>query len=191
MAIIPITLPLLAENGLRFLFSFVDMFMLSGLVINGTSYGDDAVAAVGLCGTFVFFINIMFRMVNSGSGIVIGQYNGARQPQKALRAVMTSILFSAALGVLLSIALALLSRPIISIYRLNEIRDTFAGDYLTIYGSFCSESTQIMRASFTSFSLALCQQCAWALSVGVRQLVWQSAYRHSSRPWPVLPVMFI
>jgi putative MATE family efflux protein len=137
MSIIPITLPILAENGLRFLFSFVDMFMLSGLVIGGTSYGDDAVAAVGLCGTFVFFINIMFRMINSGSGIVIGQYNGARNPAKALRAVMTSVVFSAAVGVLLSIALAGLARPIISIYRLNEIRNTFAGDYLTVYGAFC------------------------------------------------------
>ncbi len=137
MAILPITLPLLAENGLRFLFSFTDMFMLSGLVVNGTRYGDDAVAAVGLCGTFVFFINIFFTMVNSGSGIVIGQYNGSHQPAKALRAVMTSMLFSITVGAALSLAMGLLARPIISAYRLNEVRNLFAGDYLTVYGSFC------------------------------------------------------
>ena len=137
MAILPITLPLLAENGLRFLFTFVDMFMLSGLVVNGTRYGDDAVAAVGLCGSFVFFINIIFRIVNSGSSIVIGQYNGASLPAKALRSVMTSVLFTVIVGAVLGLALGLLSRPIISAYRLNEIRSAFAGDYLTVYGAFC------------------------------------------------------
>jgi putative MATE family efflux protein len=137
MGIIPITLPLLAENGLRFLFAFVDMLMLSGLVIGGIRFGDDAVAAVGLCGAFVFFINIFFTMVNSGSSIVIAQYNGARQPEKALRAVMTSILISVIVGAALSLAMSLLARPIISAYRLNQVRNTFAGDYLFVFGSFC------------------------------------------------------
>jgi putative MATE family efflux protein len=136
MTIIPITAPILAENVLRYAFSFADMFMLSGLVVGGVRYGDDAVAAVGLCGSFVFFINIFFTMVNSGAGIVITQYIGSRQPEKAARAVMTSVILSFGVGALMSLFMFVASRAIIHAYGLSPLRDGFAGDYLIVYGSF-------------------------------------------------------
>ncbi|MBN2353064.1 MAG: MATE family efflux transporter [Spirochaetales bacterium] len=136
MTILPITVPILIENVLHYVFSFTDMFMVSGLVVGGVRYGDDAVAAVGLCGSFVFFINIFITMVIAGAGIVTTQYLGAKQAEKAGRTVMTSTVLITAVGTLLSVFMFSLTRVIIGAYGLSPVRASFAGDYLTIYGSF-------------------------------------------------------
>ncbi len=135
MTILPITGPILAENILKYAFSFTDMFMVSGLVIGGVRYGDDAVAAVGLCGSFVFFINIFITMVVSGGGIVITQYLGAKHPGKAARTVMTSLVLCAIIGTILSLVMLVFARVIIGAYGLSPVRNGFAGDYLTVYGT--------------------------------------------------------
>jgi putative MATE family efflux protein len=135
MNIFVIAIPLLAENMLRFLFSFTDMFMLSGLSVNGVRFGDDAVAAVGLVMNFTFFINILYLMINSGAGIVITQYNGAGKAKKATQTVVTSVFLAALVGVVISIVMFFLTKPIISVYRLSPVRTGFAEDYLLIFGS--------------------------------------------------------
>jgi len=94
------------------------------------------VAAVGLCGSFVFFINIFITMVNAGGGIVTTQYLGSRQPAKAVRTVMTSAVLFTAVGMILSLLMFSLARPIIGAYGLSPARASFAGDYLAVYGSF-------------------------------------------------------
>lgn len=136
MNIFTITLPIFAENILKFLFSFVDMFMLSSFTINGIRYGDDAVSAVGLVTTFVFFIFIFYMMISSGAGIVISQYNGAGNQKKATQAVVAGMVLSLLVGIFISIAIFFLTKPILSLYGLNEIRYGFAAEYLSIYGAF-------------------------------------------------------
>ncbi len=136
MNILTITLPIFAENILKFLFSFVDMFMLSNLSINGIRFGDDAVGAVGMVMSFVFFIFIFYMMVTSGASIVITQYNGAEKSEKAKQTVIASIVLSIIVGIILSVIMFFLAEPIISIYKLNEIRHGFAVSYLVVYGSF-------------------------------------------------------
>jgi putative MATE family efflux protein len=136
MNIYILTIPILVENLLRFFFSFADMFMLSGLSINGVRMGDDAVAAVGLVLNFVFFINLLYLMVNSGAGIVITQYNGAKNTKKATQTVTTGVFLAGVTGIVISFVMFILAEPILSLYRLNEIRYGFAVDYFTIYSVF-------------------------------------------------------
>jgi putative MATE family efflux protein len=136
MHILIITIPILAENLLRFFFSFADIFMLSGLSINGVRMGDDAVAAVGLVLNFVFFINLLYLMISSGAGIIITQYNGAQNTKKAARTVTTSVFLAALTGIIISLTMFFLAKPILSLYRLNEIRYGFAVDYFTIFSAF-------------------------------------------------------
>jgi putative MATE family efflux protein len=136
MNILILTIPILAENLLRFLFSFTDMFMLSGLSVNGVRFGDDAVAAVGLVLNFVFFINIFYLMVNSGASIVITQYNGAKKAKQATHAVITSVFLAAGMGIVISLSMCFLTKPILSLYRLNQVRFGFAVDYLIIFSGF-------------------------------------------------------
>ncbi len=136
MNIFTITIPIFAENILKFLFSFVDMFMLSSLTINGIRYGDDAVGAVGLVTSFIFFIYILYLMISSGASIIITQYNGAKKPKNAIQAAAASIILTLILSIILSITMFFLAKPIISIYNLNEIRSGFAVDYLRIYCAF-------------------------------------------------------
>lgn len=136
MNIFAITIPIFAENILKFFFSFADMFMLSGLSINDVHFGDSAVSAVGVVTSLVFFINIFYLMVTMGAGIVITQYNGAKNKDGAVQAVITSIILSALLGIIVSIAMVVLAKPIISLYHLNEIREKFAINYLVVYAAF-------------------------------------------------------
>jgi putative MATE family efflux protein len=136
MHILIITIPILAENLLRFFFSFADIFMLSGLTINGVRMGDDAVAAVGLVLNFVFFINLLYLMISSGAGIIITQYNGAQNAKKATRTVLAGVFLSALTGIIISLTMFFLAKPILSLYRLNEIRYDFAVDYFTIFSAF-------------------------------------------------------
>lgn len=136
MNILTITIPILAENLLRFLFSFADIFMLSGLSVNGVRMGDDAVAAVGLDINFVFFITLIYLMISSGAGIIITQHNGAQNAKKATRTVTTSVFLSALTGIVISLTMFFLAKPILSLYRLNDIRYGFAVDYFTIFSAF-------------------------------------------------------
>ncbi len=135
MNIIAITFPILIENMLRYFFSFVDMAMLSHLSIDGISYGDDAVASVGLTASFMFFIIVIHMMVNSGSGIVITQYNGANKKTEATNRVITSVVLSLIVGIAISIAMFFLAEPVLSLFKLSDIRHKFAVDYLLVYGS--------------------------------------------------------
>jgi putative MATE family efflux protein len=134
MNIVKLTLPLLAENILMFLFSFIDMFMLNDLEIDGVFLGDDAVASVGLVTSFMFLIRIFYLMVNAGSGIIITQNVGANEKEKAGENSRTSTFLSLIVAVVLSSVFFLFSRSIISLYGLNPIRETLAGDYLQIFG---------------------------------------------------------
>ena len=136
MNIISITIPIFAENILKFFFSFADMFMLSGLSISGTNFGDSAVSAVGVVTMLVFFINVLYLMVTMGAGIVITQYNGAKNKKMAIQTVITSIFLSVIFGVIVSLIMVILAKPIISLYHLNEIRQKFAINYLVVYAAF-------------------------------------------------------
>jgi len=136
MHILIITIPILVENLLRFFFSFADMFMLSGLSVNGVRMGDNAVAAVGLVLNFVFFINILYLMINSGASIVITQYNGAKNAKKAAQTVTAGVFLAALTGIIISLTMFFAAKPILSLYRLNEIRFGFAVDYFTIFSAF-------------------------------------------------------
>jgi putative MATE family efflux protein len=136
MNIFVLTIPILIENLLRFFFSFADMFMLSGLSVDGVRMGDDAVAAVGLVLNFVFFINLLYLMINSGAGIVITQYIGAKNSKKATQTVTTGVFLAGLTGIIISLVMFMLAEPILSLYRLNEVRHGFAVDYFSIFSAF-------------------------------------------------------
>lgn len=129
MSLIVLAWPILIEIFLRMLFGNVDTFMLSG-------YSDYAVAAVGVANQYVQFTILLFQVVASGSSIVIAQHLGAKNFKKAKEIAMVSIGINLLFGLLISIVMLTLSKPILKIMNLEPQVMGFSTEFLTIVGSF-------------------------------------------------------
>lgn len=120
--------PLLVENLLRTALTTVDVFMLS-------FYSEKAVAAVGLANQFVFFMQLMYLMVASGASILLAQYVGAKEQDKAHKTILGSLVLGVAFALVISLGLALGASPLVSLYRLEPQVHDFAVQFLVIYAS--------------------------------------------------------
>ena len=76
-SMLKLTVPLAMEQIFRILVSSIDTFMLSG-------YSQNAVAGVGLVAQYVFFLNILFSVIVTGTTIVLAQYIGAQKSDEEL-----------------------------------------------------------------------------------------------------------
>jgi putative MATE family efflux protein len=121
-----LTWPIFVENLLRVSLSSVDVFMLS-------FYSEKAVAAVGLVGQLVFFIQLLYLMVAVGSSILIAQHLGARQPRKAGQIALGSFTLASILSLILSVAMCLNADMVLRFYKLDPQVHCFAWQFLFIY----------------------------------------------------------
>ncbi len=121
--------PILIELFLRMLFGTVDTFMLSG-------YSDNAVAGVGAANQFVSILILLFQVVSGGSGIIIAQYLGAKDNEKASDVAKVSILFNLVFGLLISLILFVFAGKILKFMNFDSNIYEYSRQFLTIIGSF-------------------------------------------------------
>ncbi len=119
--------PILVENMLRTSLMSIDTFMLS-------RYSLDAVAAMSLVNQFAFFIQLLYMMVAFGASILISQNLGAGKRREAGLVGVASITLIVGFSLALSVTLALITRPILGLYKLDPLVSTYAGQFLLIYG---------------------------------------------------------
>lgn len=129
MHITTLAWPILIEILLRTAISTSDVFMLSG-------YSDLAVSAIGVISQIIFFLMIISMMVSTGTGILIGQYNGSGRTQQSTDVAVASVVLGGILGLGLSLFAFFAASPIVTMYGLERDVATFAYDYLIITGSF-------------------------------------------------------
>ncbi|MCE7576414.1 MATE family efflux transporter [Aliivibrio fischeri] len=129
MQITTLAWPILVEILLRTAISTSDVFMLSG-------YSDLAVSAIGVISQIIFFLMIISMMVSTGTGILIGQYNGSGRTQQSTDVAVASVVLGGILGLGLSLFAFFAANPIVIMYGLESDVATFAYDYLIITGSF-------------------------------------------------------
>jgi putative MATE family efflux protein len=113
---------------LRTSLTTVDVFMLS-------FYSEKAVAAVGLVNQFVFFIQLMYMMVASGASILMAQYLGAGETEKAQKTALGSVVLGVAFALVLSLVVALVAPALIGLYGVEPAVGTFAVQFLVIYAA--------------------------------------------------------
>ncbi len=118
--------PIFAENLLRISLTSVDVLMLS-------SYAEKAVAAVGLCNQFVFFLQMLYLMVTIGASILISQNLGAGNRRQAGYASLGGMILVVALGIVLSAVAVVTVEPVLSLYHLESDVHRFAWQFLVIY----------------------------------------------------------
>lgn len=125
---IKLCLPLVLEQLFRILVSSADTVMLS-------SYSESAVAGVGLMGQYVFFLNILFGVITTGTSIVLAQYIGAKKSKSELNSIsQASTLMICTVAIILTGVVFLGTKPLLSCYKLeDEVRQS-AYEYFVIYG---------------------------------------------------------
>lgn len=132
-------LPLVLEQLFRILVASADTVMLS-------SYSAVAVAGVGLMGQYIFFLNILFGIIATGTTIVLAQFIGAEKSPEELNSIScASTIMITIVAVILTTVVFLGTGPLLSCYTLEDKVREAAYEYFIIYGG--------IGAFFTAISL--------------------------------------
>ncbi len=127
-----LTFPIAMEQFFRILVNSADTFMLS-------SYSNDAVAAVGLVGQYIFFLTLIFSVISTGCSIVLAQFLGAKKSKEEINHVsQASTIMVTITSLVLMLIVFFGTKPILSCYTLEDSVRNFATEYFIIYGGiFC------------------------------------------------------
>ncbi len=98
-ALLRISVPIMVMNVVQSMFNVVDMTVLENF---GTA-GDDAVGAVGACGTLISLITGLLIGISSGSNVVVSRYIGQKDNERVERSIGCAVLVSLIGGILLSV----------------------------------------------------------------------------------------
>ena len=120
-------LPLMLGNIFQMLYNTVDS------VIVGNYVSKQALAAIGSTTMIVNLLVFFFNGFSIGAGVVIGQYFGARNPEKLHTAVQTTMAATFVLSLLLSVLGVALVRPLLMLMSTPEDVFQDATLYLRIY----------------------------------------------------------
>ena len=121
------TLPLMLSGILQLLFNAADV------VVVGRFAGNEALAAVGSTGALTNLLVNLFIGLSVGANVLIARYYGAKQEEEVSRTVHTSVLVSAAGGVVLAIIGILAARPLLQLMDTPENVIEHSVVYMRIY----------------------------------------------------------
>ncbi len=122
-----LTLPIILENFFRITVASIDTLMLS-------TWSQKAVAAAGMIGQYVFFIQILFNVICIGTSIVLSQYLGAKREADARHVTQASAVMASMAAILISMMVLLGGQALLGQYAIEEEVRTMAWHYLAIFG---------------------------------------------------------
>lgn len=123
-----LALPIFVENVIRSSLLVVDQLMLN-------RFSEKAAAAMSAVNQFSFFIQLLYLMVAAGVSILISQGLGAGRREEAGRTAMAGLIIMTLFAIFVSAAVALLARPILGLYELEDEVAAMAMRFLVIYGA--------------------------------------------------------
>lgn len=148
--IIKFAVPLFLGNLFQQLYNTADSLIVSNHL------GPLALGAVSATAMLIFLLIGFFQGLSMGAGVLISQFFGAEDYRNMRRAIHTSLLFSVAVGIFLSVAGVLVSPMILrwmstpdSIYRgaLEYIQVYFAGALSMVMYNACMSIMQAVGDS--------------------------------------------
>ncbi len=101
------TLPLMLSGILQLLFNAADV------VVVGRFAGNEALAAVGSTGALTNLLVNLFIGMSVGANVLVARYYGGKQEEEVSRTVHTSMLVSAAGGIILAVLGIVLAKPLL------------------------------------------------------------------------------
>lgn len=121
------TLPLMLSGILQLLFNAADV------IVVGRFAGNEALAAVGATGSLTNLLVNLFIGLSVGANVLVARYYGARQEEEVSQTVHTSILVSAAGGIILAIVGIAAARPLLLMMDTPENVINHSVLYMRIY----------------------------------------------------------
>lgn len=131
-----LALPMVIESFFRILVSSADTIMLS-------FWSQESVAAVGLASQYIFFIQILFNVICVGTSIVLSQYLGAERHTESKQVAQASFGMVGLVAIVLSLAIVAGTRPLLSLYSIEDSVRLYATQYLLIFGGLGSLFTAL------------------------------------------------
>lgn len=128
-AVIRFAIPLFISSLVQSLFTAAD----TAVVGNFTAGDDTAVASIGAANPVIFLLVNSFISFATGAGIIIARAIGANDKAQLKKAVDTSVIFSAILGISLALASFFLSVPVLKAMDCPDSCFDSAVMYLKIY----------------------------------------------------------
>ena len=125
-AIVRFAIPMLIGNVFQQFYQIVDS------IIVGQGVGKEALGAIGASMPIIFLMVSLIIGVTMGATIMLSQYFGARDTERMRRTMDTAFIFLFAAAVVVSIAGALLSTPILRALRTPDDILPHASQYLQI-----------------------------------------------------------
>ena len=117
--------PMVIENLLRLVLMLVELLILN-------DFNGQAVAAVGLIDQFLWFLQILYLTIATGTGILLSQYLGSKRQEDAEMAMLASYGLVVVFGLILGLVLSVTASSIVGLYGLApQVRD-YASTFLTI-----------------------------------------------------------
>ena len=129
MKLFPLAWPIFVETALFMLFGFIDVYVMS-------RYNDLAASAVNAANQAISVVTIVFSVISGASAVLISQYLGAEKKKSASKIAALSISFNVISGLVISIFLLLLCRPIMTLMGAKDEIMDFACQYLSVVGGF-------------------------------------------------------
>lgn len=121
------SLPLIAANLLQMLFNAADT------VVVGRFSGQQALAAVGATGSLCFLLIALFNGLSIGTNVAVAKALGAKDHEKVIRSVHTSMVLAVICGVLTAALGIFLSRPLLELMATPEDIIDMSDLYMKIY----------------------------------------------------------
>lgn len=129
MKLFPLAWPIFVETALFMLLGFIDVYVMS-------RYNDLAASSVNAANQAVSVVTIVFGVISGASAVLISQYLGAEKKESASKIAALSISFNLIAGIIISVFLLFLCRPILTLMGAKDEIMDFACQYLSIVGGF-------------------------------------------------------
>lgn len=135
-----ITWPILIEVFLQTMMRFSDVFMLSFV-------SDEAVAAIGVVNQIMMFTFVLFNFTAMGSGIVVSQFVGAKQPDKVRKTIAHAITINLLFGILISVTVVSFRYQFLNLFNLEASLYQYADVYMVIVASALFAQAMVLTVS--------------------------------------------
>ena len=112
ISLLALAIPMLVENILNSMIGFINSAVLS-------SYSESAVAATGTAASVLNLFYLLLNIITLGMGVAISNYIGANDSKGAKKTSHTALYLCAGIGLVLSVALSLLSTPLMVLMNLE------------------------------------------------------------------------
>ena len=119
-------IPVLFGMVFQKVYNFADAYIV------GHYLGDEALAAVSICGTVMFMLFSINAGISTGVGVVISQFFGANKPQEMKKAFVASVYVAIGVVILATSIGIVSAEPVLRLMQTSDEPMPQAKEYLNL-----------------------------------------------------------